>query len=265
MMFPYVKLVLCVFFLACQANVIPIKDADNIPNLFNLPGIHANNRTDIELIEGDIAMPVNNGRTAYIQAPRWPNGVVPVEFDGVFTNNQRNVIIGAMTTISQNTNDCIRFVWRDTSHPVWLRIHSGQGCWSHMGKIVSYGAQDLSIQIPSCVTHSVAIHELLHALGFAHEQTRPDRDTYVRVYYENIQTGQSHNFDKFAQNQVNTFGEPYDYGSIMHYRNDAFSSNGRPTIRPILAGYENWEPYMGRGDKMSAQDINKLRTYYSCP
>jgi hypothetical protein len=50
----------------------------------------------------------------------------------------------------------------------------------------------------------------------------------------------------------------------MHYRNDAFSSNGRPTIRPVLPGYENWEPHMGRGDKMSAQDIKKLKAYYGC-
>ena len=54
-------------------------------------------------------------------------------------------------------------------------------------------------------------------------------------------------------------------GSIMHYRNDAFSTNGRPTIRPILPGYEGWETYMGRGDKMSAQDIQKLKAYYQCP
>ncbi len=54
-------------------------------------------------------------------------------------------------------------------------------------------------------------------------------------------------------------------GSIMHYRNDAFTINGRPTIKPSLAGYENWEPYMGRGDKLSAQDIRKLKAYYGCP
>ena len=51
----------------------------------------------------------------------------------------------------------------------------------------------------------------------------------------------------------------------MHYRNDAFSINGRPTIKPSLAGYEGWELQMGRGDKMSAQDIRKLKKYYGCP
>jgi hypothetical protein len=50
----------------------------------------------------------------------------------------------------------------------------------------------------------------------------------------------------------------------MHYRNDAFSANGKPTIRPSLAGYENWEQYMGRGDKLSQLDIKKLKAYYQC-
>lgn len=117
---------LTLFSLSCNANVIPTQDPKNVPNLFNLPGMLANNRTDIKLMEGDIAIPVNDGRTAYIQAPKWPNGIVPIEFDGAFTNDQRNIIIGAMTTISQNTNDCIRFVWRN-NNPAWIRIHSGQG------------------------------------------------------------------------------------------------------------------------------------------
>ena len=113
-------------FLFCKGNVIPGQDPKNVPNLFNLPGMLANNRSDIALMEGDIALPKHTDRTAYIQSPKWPNGIVPVEFDGAFTEEQKNVIIGAMTTISQSTNDCIRFVWRN-NNPAWLRIHSGQG------------------------------------------------------------------------------------------------------------------------------------------
>jgi hypothetical protein len=50
----------------------------------------------------------------------------------------------------------------------------------------------------------------------------------------------------------------------MHYRSDAFTKNWKSTIKPILKGYEGWEKKMGRGDKMSRQEIKKLNMYYEC-
>jgi hypothetical protein len=80
-----------------------------------------------------------------------------------------------------------------------------------MGKQYSNAKQDISLQIPGCVYQNIAIHELLHAVGFAHEQTRPDRDQYVTINYNNIQSGTESNFQRYLTSDVNTFGKAYDY------------------------------------------------------
>ena len=51
----------------------------------------------------------------------------------------------------------------------------------------------------------------MHAVGFFHEQSRTDRDTYVRIALENVQEGRENNFDSYLASQITAFGEPYDY------------------------------------------------------
>ena len=50
------------------------------------------------------------------------------------------------------------------------------------------GEQQLSIG-QDCEYDGVIIHELMHALGFYHEQSRSDRDDFVTIMWENIEAG----------------------------------------------------------------------------
>ncbi|VDP56678.1 unnamed protein product [Heligmosomoides polygyrus] len=62
-----------------------------------------------------------------------------------------------------------------------------------------------------------AAHEIGHALGFFHSQSRVDRDTAIRIIVANIQPDFVDQFDKESATTNYNYGMPYDYGSIMQY------------------------------------------------
>ena len=94
--------------------------------------------------------------------------------DPLFSVDQKSVSGGDVTLFS-NKN-------------IFLFLES---CYSYVGKTTSRtkNYQVLSIG-RGCEHLGIAIHELMHAIGFYHEQSRYDRDNYVKIMFSNIIAGE---------------------------------------------------------------------------
>ena len=197
----------------------------------------------------------------------WPGGVVPYAFDAAVSQGQADLMRLAMWEIEAVST--VRFVpWVpamgvDRVHIQPNALSANQSS-SALGKIG--GQQPLNVGANHWTVKYVLVHELMHALGFLHEQSRPDRDSFVTINYSNISTTACggtcvHNFN--IDPNAATVG-PYDFRSIMHYGRRAFSTNGLPTIepKPLFAHFAN---QMGNLTYMTALDAQGIAFRYGAP
>ncbi|XP_041945157.1 meprin A subunit beta-like [Alosa sapidissima] len=147
--------------------------------------------------------------------------------------NAKGVILRAFEQFRLKT--CIDFrpkFWNEQH----IAIKKEEGCWSYVGKNVR--DQELSIG-SGCDSVATVEHELMHALGFWHEQSRYDRDNYISINWGNIEEGKEHNFKIRTKDTNSTMDTPYDYFSVMHYPKDAFSNGNGSTIITKLPEFQD--------------------------
>lgn len=152
---------------------------------------------------------------------RWPDGVIPYTIDPNLPNQQR--IDDAVSHWEANTSIQLKPRTNETDY---VEFVPSSGCWSYVGR--RGGKQQLGLA-SGCTTGNT-IHEIGHAVGLWHEQSREDRNQHVTVNYENIIDGREHNFDQHITDGDDVGN--YDYGSLMHYPRTAFTKNGLDTITP---------------------------------
>ncbi|XP_042887922.1 blastula protease 10-like isoform X2 [Penaeus japonicus] len=156
---------------------------------------------------------------------------------------------------------CIRFELTTNVNQPHIKFQKLTGCWSYIGYIASFTTgQDISIG-SGCTSLGTVAHEIGHAMGFYHEQSRPDRDTHVHINEENIWDGREGNFDKQTDSRVDSKGIAYDYTSDMHYSGFGFSKNGRLTIATVDP--RNQE-LIGRRAGLSHRDKHLANLMYGC-
>ncbi|KAF4794107.1 Meprin A subunit alpha [Turdus rufiventris] len=133
------------------------------------------------------------------------------------------------------------------------------GCWSMVGDLQT--GQNLSIG-SGCDYRAIVEHEILHALGFYHEQSRMDRDDYVNIWWDEILEGREHNFVKYNDTYITDLNTPYDYESVMHYA--PFSFNKNASVPTITAKIPAFDDIIGQRLDFSAIDLERLNRMYNC-
>lgn len=168
----------------------------------------------------------------------------------------------AIRVIEEKT--CVRFVsnerWKQSSF-VTIRAEK-PGCFSAVGR--TGHEQILNLQPftvgRGCFRLYTIVHELLHVLGFLHMQSATNRDEFVQINFDNIASHNRANFNKYGTNMISSYDVDYDYSSVLHYSNKAFSTNGRETIVPLKA--LPLGVVLGQRERLTVRDIKKVNRMY---
>ena len=186
----------------------------------------------------------------------WLNKIIPYQIvPCIFNMEEETEILRAIEEWQVHT--CIRFVPRSTERN-YVEFRDGRGCASYVG--MQGGYQDILLA-KGCREKGTIVHEIGHAVGFVHEQNRPDRDNHVIINWYNIPEHIRGNFVKYSSTVINTYNVPYDYDSLMHYGGKAGSKNGDPTIETLDPTAQE---KIGRSTGLSFRDIKLANLMYKC-
>jgi hypothetical protein len=177
----------------------------------------------------------------------WPNGEIPYEIGAGVGQKDKGDISWAVEQLSTTALRLRPRTAADKDYIVFT--NDGSGCYSYLGRIG--GAQE--VHIGNCGKGG-PLHEVLHAGGFEHEHTRPDRDSHITVLFQNVASECKNLFDTSDA----TPSTAYDTESIMHYASYACSRGGEPTMLRKRDGRP-----IPDADALSALDRSGIQQLYA--
>lgn len=199
--------------------------------------------------------------------------VIPYRFAANYPAAGRVTIQAALAQLQGELGACIEFVEDTTDQYTanWIQVScdASSGCQSAIGmvgagQLMNLATLDNGCGASNCLSVGTIQHEFMHALGFAHEQSRPDRDTFVTVNEANIVPGAFEtNFAKLATADWFDMGSAYDYGSVMHYSSRAFITSDANSAGLYTIDANTGSKYIrGQRERASTHDIKQIATLY---
>ncbi|NXI81802.1 MEP1A protein, partial [Rhipidura dahli] len=216
---------------------------------------HINLAAGLDLFQGDILLPKNQRNALRNETYRW-KFPIPYILGDDLDLNAKGVILQAFEMF--RLKSCVDFKPYEGER-TYIFFSKQNGCWSMVGDLQT--GQTLSIG-ERCDYRAIVEHEILHALGFYHEQSRMDRDDYVKIWWDEIIAGKEHNFAKYNDSYITDLNTPYDYESLMHYEPLSFNKN--ESVPTITAKIPAFDDIIGQRLDLSAIDLERLNRMYNC-
>jgi len=205
------------------------------------------------------------GTAASYQTNTWTKGLVYYAFDPEVTSLNQERVLNAMSEL-----ECVcglQFLpWPGAGQPNYIRFKNSEHPYNYSSAVGMAGGPQ-TIGMLDWSEHYIIVHEIMHAVGFWHEQQRSDSGEYVTIIPSHMTKGA---LLQFVPAEGSLVKGPYDFGSLMHYHACAFSScsgcsSNDPdcvTISVNAPWHAAWQGKIGQRRRLSDGDVQSLRFLY---